>query len=79
MKALILVGLLALTPAAVHPAQPAPTHARFLSSLVCSGDGLTRRIAIPVRGDQSPSRDDRLCWAKGCHGGHPRKRIFRLS
>lgn len=79
MKPAALVGLFALMPAAIHPAQAAPSHPRSLTSLVCSGNGLARRIAIPVDGDQPSSGDDRPCWAKGCHAGNMRKRGSRLS
>lgn len=78
MKLVALIGLFALMPVAIHPAQAAASHPRSMTSLVCSGDGLTRRMAIPVNGDQPPSKDDRPCSAKGCHAGSSRKRSFRV-
>ncbi|HEX7752272.1 MAG TPA: hypothetical protein VF440_07695 [Novosphingobium sp.] len=79
MRHAALIGLFALMPAAINPAQAAPSPSRSLTSLVCSGNGPALRIAIPVDGDHLPSKDDRPCWAKGCHAGSSRKRTFRFS
>lgn len=79
MKSAALFGLLAIMPAAVNPAQAAPTDSRSLTSLVCSGNGLARRITISADRDEPPSGDDQPCWAKGCHGGSTRKRSSRFS
>lgn len=79
MKSAALIGLFVLVPAAINPAQAAPIHSGSLTSLVCSGNGLTQRITIPVGGDEPPREGDRPCWAKGCHGGSTRKRGSRFS
>ncbi|QKG72127.1 hypothetical protein [Erythrobacter mangrovi] len=67
-----LLALFALLPVALGPL---PAQARSITAFICSGDGISRSIEIPID-DQAPFPPP--CSAKGCHAGSCRKR-FDLS
>jgi len=69
MNRTVLFGLAALLPFAIGPL---PVQARSITALICSGDGITRSIDIPIDND-APAPPP--CSAKGCHAGSCRKRI----
>ncbi|MBC2670709.1 hypothetical protein ACFOON_02685 [Novosphingobium piscinae] len=70
----MLMGLLALLPAALNTS---PARAGALAVAVCSGDGLTRTISLPLSGEDPPGREQPGCCAKGCHTGSRKKSAAR--
>jgi hypothetical protein len=66
--ALALAGML---PAALG-ATPAP--GRSLLVPVCSGDGSTRMVPVPLDRPALPGSDPSGCCVKGCHASSSRKR-----
>ncbi len=73
---LIHFALSALLPAALNVSAPAAGTSLLVP--VCSGDGLTRMVQVPVQGQQQlPGGDRGSCCAKGCHSGSSRKRSLR--
>jgi hypothetical protein len=62
-------ALAALVPAAFNPS-PAP--AAMLVAL-CTGDGATHAILIPLPGHPLPGAPGQSCCAKGCHAGARRR------
>ena len=69
-----LCALAALVPAAFN-IQPAAAHgAGGITVPLCTGDGVIRRVTLPVRAPRLPSDDPPGCCVKGCHGGSSRKR-----
>ncbi|MBA3056030.1 MAG: hypothetical protein FP826_14140 [Sphingomonadales bacterium] len=70
MKRSALLGLIALVPAAFNVA---PAAARGMVVPICSGDGVTRTVTVPLPGDPLPGPSDAGCCAKGCHTGSRKK------
>ena len=70
MKRRMLIGLIALGPAALNAA---PARAGALALPVCTGDGSARTITVPVPTGELPGRDQPGCCAKGCHTGSRKK------
>ncbi len=75
MKLIHLFGIVAMVPAALNAA-PASARSRLFAPL-CTGDGLTRTISVPVGPQDIPGREQPGCCAKGCHAGGERKRAKR--
>lgn len=74
MSARMILGLLALVPAALNAA---PGHAGALALPVCTGDGTARVLSVPVPAGELPGRDQPGCCAKGCHTGSRKKSTSR--
>ena len=72
MKAVLLIGLLALVPAAVNASAPSSTIVR---ALTCTG--LQHTITFPSSPTAPAGQNGQLCCAKGCHSGGSRKRVLR--
>jgi hypothetical protein len=64
-------ALIALLPATLSPAA---VSANVLQMQICSGDGQTRVLAIPLGPRVPPGEGDSPCCVKGCHAGGSRKR-----
>lgn len=72
MRPALLLGLLALLPAAVNARAPATLT---VQTTTCGGS--ERALVIPV-GPSAPARQDgQPCCAKACHTGGCRKRLQR--
>ena len=71
MKLAARFGLIALLPAILSPAT---ATASVLQMQICSGDGQTRVLPIPVGPRVPPGGGDSPCCVKGCHAGGSRKR-----
>jgi len=69
----VLFGLFALVPAAFAPAASGQTAGNHLLAALCTGDGQSRSITIPLKPALPGSNG--MCCAKGCHAGSSRKRI----
>ena len=69
MNAKSLFGLVALLPAAFGPVTGLASP---LVAFLCSGDGHSRSITLPLK-PALPGNSD-LCCAKGCHAGSSKKR-----
>jgi hypothetical protein len=69
MKFKTLFGFIALLPAAFGPIT---ATANSLVAALCTGDGHSRSITIPLKSGLPGSND--MCCAKGCHSGSSRKR-----
>ena len=67
-------GILALLPA-VFNISPASAHAVTMVP-ICTGDGVSRSIAIPASDRDIPGKQVPGCCAKACHTGE-RKRAKR--
>ena len=63
MKRRMLIGLIALVPAALNAA---PARAGALALPVCTGDGSARTITVPVPTGELPGRDQPGCCAAKC-------------
>jgi hypothetical protein len=72
MKAGLLVGLLALVPAAVNASAPASTT---IMAPTCTG--AFQAVTIPVNPIAPVQQDGQPCCAKGCHANGSRKRLKR--
>ena len=70
MRPRVLLGLLALLPAALNTS---PAQAGGLSIPVCTGDGQVRSVTVPLPSGELPGRDQPGCCAKGCHTGSRKK------
>jgi hypothetical protein len=64
-------GLIALLPAILSPAT---VSANVLQMQICTGDGQTRVLAIPLTPSAPPGEGDSPCCVKGCHASGSRKR-----
>lgn len=71
MKHAASFGLIALLPAILNPV---PASASVLQMQICSGDGQTRVLTIPLGPRTPPGEGDSPCCVKGCHAGGSRKR-----
>jgi hypothetical protein len=69
MKRKMIFGIIALLPAAFGPVT---AGASSLVAALCTGNGHSRSITIPLKPALPGSND--LCCAKGCHAGGSRKR-----
>lgn len=76
MKAAIMFGVIAMVPAAITPALAAGRN-EVLIALLCTGDGMAHVMVVPSGGGQPTQDGSHPCCAKGCHGGHSRKRAVR--
>lgn len=74
MKPALLLGLLALLPAAVNARAPATLTMR---SATCGGGA--HILVIPVGPSVPDRRDGQPCCAKACHAGSCRKRFHRVA
>ena len=74
MKAKALFGLIALLPAAFGPIS---ASANALVAALCTGDGHSRSITIPLKPTLPGSND--MCCAKGCHAGGSRRRTAAMD
>ena len=70
MKRRMLLGLIALLPAALNIS---PARAGVLAMPVCMGDGLARTVTVPLPASDLPGREQPGCCAKGCHTGSRKK------
>jgi hypothetical protein len=68
-----LFALIAAVPLAINPALLVTREA--VSIGLCSGDGRTGAIALPVGPVQLPGEDQNHCCGKACHAGSSRKRL----
>lgn len=74
MKWAAVLSLIAMLPSALQAA--APATGRVLTVSLCTGDGKTRRVNLPIDPAQpSPRRSDACCMI-ACHAGGSRKRLF---
>lgn len=64
MRPQMLLGLLALVPAALNTT---PGHAGALVLPLCSGDGQVRTVSQPAPSGEVPGREQPGCCAKACH------------
>jgi hypothetical protein len=71
MKRAARFGLIALLPAIMSPAT---ASANMPQMQICSGDGQTRVLSIPLAPRVPPGESDSPCCVKGCHSGGSRKR-----
>ena len=71
MKFAARFGLIALLPAILSPAT---ASASVLQMQICSGDGQTRILTIPLAPRTPPGEGDSPCCVKGCHTDGSRKR-----
>lgn len=71
MKRISLFALIAMMPA-VFNAAPASARGAMVAP-VCTGDGLSRNVSVPVGPRDIPGKEVPGCCVKGCHGGE-RKR-----
>ena len=75
MIARALFGLAALLPVALNAG---PATAGSITMILCTGDGLSRILTIPMsQGKPAPADENSPCHAKGCHAGGSRKRLDR--
>jgi hypothetical protein len=73
MRGISTFGLLAMLPAVMGTA---PAGASMLVP-ICSGDGVTRTISVPVGEQGPPGQQQPGCCVKGCHAGSSRKKLQR--
>jgi len=66
------IGILALVPAAFNIA---PAAAQGIVVPLCSGDGVTRSVTVPMPGNELPGKEAPGCCAKGCHTGSRKKSL----
>ena len=66
-----LFALAALIPASFNPS---PGSGHSLVVLLCTGDGATRSVTLPLGSEGPPGQEMPGCCAKGCHTGS-RKRM----
>lgn len=78
MKRRAILGILALVPAAFNIS---PAGAHTMTVALCTGDGITRTVTVPVPGRSSdlPGREEPGCCAKACHTGSRKKSQCRQS
>ncbi|MFA6219774.1 MAG: hypothetical protein WC692_08335 [Erythrobacter sp.] len=72
MNRAVAFALAALLPAAIGPL---PAQARSITALLCTGDGTTRSVEIPLDVPMNDAPAPPPCHAKGCHAGSCRKRF----
>jgi len=65
-----IIGLAALVPAALNVS---PAGVRGLAVPLCTGDGITRTVTVPVSDPGFPTDERPGCCAKGCHTGSRKK------
>lgn len=78
MKKISLFGLIAMVPAVLN-VSPASAHAAVQGAIlvpICSGDGVSRSISMPLGPQDIPGKQVPGCCVKGCHGGE-RKRAAK--
>jgi len=75
MRPRLLLGIVALVPAALNAA-PAPAHGLVVP--LCSGSGEARTVTLPAGSGEVPGKEVPGCCAKACHTGS-RKRSQGLS
>jgi hypothetical protein len=73
MKLAARFGLIALVPTILSPAT---ASANVLQMQICTGDGRTRTLTIPLPSRAPPGEGDSPCCVKGCHTSGSRKRGF---
>jgi hypothetical protein len=79
MKQITLFALLAMMPAVFNispasargPMGNAPGN--VLLAPICTGDGISRKVSVPLGPQDIPGKEVPGCCVKGCHGGE-RKR-----
>lgn len=71
MRRIALFALVAMVPAVFNVA-PAAARGSIVAA-ICSGDGITRTVSVPVGPQDVPGKQTPGCCVKGCHGGE-RKR-----
>ena len=69
------LAMLVLAPSALG-AVPAGTPGTMTVPL-CTGDGITRTISLPLGRHDAPGQGGPACCAKWCHAGGQRKRLLR--
>ena len=74
MNRRVLIGLIALVPAALNTA---PAQASGLAVPVCTGDGQARSITLPLGPEPLPGGDRPGCCTKACHTGTRKKQSAR--
>lgn len=78
MKKISLFGLIAMVPAVlnVSPALARGVAGNAILVPICSGDGVSRSISIPLGPQDIPGKQVPGCCVKGCHSGE-RKRAAK--
>jgi hypothetical protein len=71
MRRISAFALLAMMPA-VFNIVPARAQGAILAP-ICSGDGISRALSLPLGSGDIPGKEVPGCCVKGCHGGE-RKR-----
>lgn len=70
MRLAAIFALAALVPAASNAA---PVQG-IMTMPLCTGDGQTRLITVPLGSSDIPGKDGSGCCVKGCHASGNRKR-----
>lgn len=71
-----LLALVALVPLAANPSLLVTRSS--VSIGLCSGDGRTGAIELPVGPARLPGEEQDQCCGKACHAGRSRKRVSSL-
>ncbi len=66
-------GIIALIPAMLN--LTVVTAGETISVQICTSDGRTHTVQIPIGGQPGDPTSPALCCAKGCHTGGSRKRL----